>query len=60
MSPVARVVVFLAVLVVILLLEGSIGKAYREFAGPIAILLVVWSGIGVVWGLRGLYRFITR
>jgi hypothetical protein len=60
MSPVKRVALFLVVWVVIVLLEGTIGKSNREFVKPIAVLFLVWNVIGLAWGVRGIYRYITR
>jgi hypothetical protein len=60
MAPMTRVGLFLVVWVVIVLLEGTIGKNVREFAMPIAVLFIVWNLIGLAWGVRGIYRYMTR
>jgi hypothetical protein len=60
MPAILKVVIFVVVFFAVLLLIGYVGPRNRDFGLLLTLVLFAWGGGGVLFLIRGVYRFVTR
>jgi hypothetical protein len=55
-----KVVVFFVILIVMLAILGSVPKTEKEFLMLGTFVICAWMLGGAFYGVRGIFRFITR